>query len=125
MKEYMFFIKKQSDHTATLSPEQHQQFLKACEVYIAELKKEGRLIAAQPIERQGKIIGGNPEGWNETPIDAATEIIGGYYHILAEDLDTAIAIAKRNPEFAYPTGARIEVRPIKMKEQSTGFIYPK
>ena len=48
----------------------------------------------------------------------------GYYHILANDLDEAIAIAKRNPEFAFIKGAHIEVRPVKMMEQSTGFEYP-
>ena len=45
-------------------------------------------------------------------------------HILAEDLDDAIAIAKGNPEFEYGTTARIEVRPIKMKEETTSYIYP-
>jgi hypothetical protein len=40
-------------------------------------------------------------------------------------LDDAIAIAKDNPEFEYVSSATIEVRPIKMKEQETGFVYPK
>lgn len=40
-------------------------------------------------------------------------------------MDEAIAIAEGNPEFEYGTTARIEVRPIKMKEESTGFVYPK
>jgi hypothetical protein len=37
----------------------------------------------------------------------------------------AISIAKRNPEFEYGTTARIEVRPIKTKEEGTGFVCPK
>jgi hypothetical protein len=125
MQEFMFFIRKESDHEATLNPEQHKLFLKGCEHYIEELKKDGRLLAAQPIERKGVIIGGNAGGWAENPFNEGREVIGGYYHILANDLDEAISIAKRNPEFAFPTGARIEVRPVKMKEQSTGFVYPK
>jgi hypothetical protein len=52
-------------------------------------------------------------------------VIVGYYHILAEDLNHAIALAKGNPEFEYGTTARIEVRPVKMKEESTDFVYPK
>jgi len=51
-------------------------------------------------------------------------VIGGYYHILAENLDEAISIAKQNPEFKYNPDTRIEVRPIEMKENSTGFVYP-
>jgi len=42
----------------------------------------------------------------------------------AEDINDAIAIAKANPEFAFGTTARVEVRPIKMKEETTSFVYP-
>ena len=62
--------------------------------------------------------------WKEEPFNETKEVIVGYYHILADDLDEAIAIAKRNPEFEYATTARIEVRPIKMKEDATSYIYP-
>jgi len=58
------------------------------------------------------------------PFNETKEVIVGYYHILGEDLNDAIAIAKGNPEFEYGTTARIEVRPIKAKEESTGFAYP-
>jgi len=34
-------------------------------------------------------------------------------------------IAKRNLEFVFVPGASIEVRPMKMKEEQAGFIYPK
>jgi hypothetical protein len=124
MKEFMFFIRKQVDSKTVLSSEQHQQFLKKCEVYIARLKKEGKLISAQPIDRQGKIISGSAGAWKETPFNETNEVIGGYYHILANNLNEAITIAKGNPEFEYPLNTRIEVRPIKMKEESTGFVYP-
>jgi hypothetical protein len=50
------------------------------------------------------------------------EVIVGYYQILAEDLDDALAIAKGSPEFEYGATAKIEVRPIKSKEESTGFV---
>jgi hypothetical protein len=40
-------------------------------------------------------------------------------------MDEAIEIAKRNPEFEFGTTARIELRPIKTKEKTTGFVYPK
>lgn len=124
MKEFMFFIRKQSDSKKELSPDVHEQFLKSCEQYINKLKKEGKLIAAQPIERTGKIISGNESGWKEVSFDETPEVIGGYYHILAKDEQEAIEIAKANPEFAFNKNTRIEVRPIKMKEETTGFTYP-
>ena len=39
-----------------------------------------------------------------------------------KDQDEALVIAKKNPEFSFIKGAKIEVRPVKMKEQSTNFI---
>lgn len=120
----MFFIRKQSDSQLTLSAEKHEQFLKGCEAYIAKLKKEGKLISAQPIERDGNIISYPGKSWEDVPFNETQEVISGYYHILAEDLSEAIEIAKANPEFEFNPGTRIEVRPIKMKEETTGFVYP-
>jgi hypothetical protein len=124
MKEFMFFIRKQTDSKMTLSPERHEQFLKGCETYIGKLKKEGKLISAQPIERDGDIISCSDNGWTDVPFNETKEVIGGYYHILAADLSEAISIAKANPEFEYNPDTRIEIRPIKMKEETTGFVYP-
>ena len=125
MKEFMFLIRNEGDGKAGLSPEKHLEFVSKCEVYIGELKKGGHLIAAQPIVREGKIIRYNNGAWKETSFDASKDIQVGYYHILAKDLDEAIKLAKGNPEFEYTPSASIEVRPIKMKEEKTGFEYPK
>jgi hypothetical protein len=125
MKEYMLLIRNEIDHQTSWPPEQHQQFLKKCEDYIGDLTKEGKLKSSQPLVREGTIVSGSRGDWKEGPFNEAREIIVGYYHILAKDLNDAIAIAKRNPEFEYGTTARVEVRPIKMKEESTGYVYPK
>lgn len=125
MKEFMLLIRNEGDGKATLSPEEQQKFLKACQVYIEDLTKKGHLKSAQPLVREGKMISGKSDAFKDGPYNETKEIIVGYYHILAKDLDEAVAIAKRNPEFAFVNGAKIEVRPIKMMEQSTGFEYPK
>jgi len=124
MKEFMLLIRNEGEHVATQSPQEHQEFLKKCMDYIAKLTKEGRLKSAQPLERQGKIISGSNGTWKDVPFNEQKEIMVGYYHILAKDLEEAIAIAKGNPEFEYGTTARIEVRPVKMKEETTGYTYP-
>ena len=125
MKEFMLLIRNEGDGKAALSPEQQQQFLNACMVYIEDLMKKGNLKSAQPLVREGKMISGSPGSFKDGPYNESAEIIVGYYHLLANDLDEAIAIAKRNPEFAFIKAAKIEVRPIKMMGQSTNYTYPK
>ncbi len=113
------------DGKASLSLAEHLEFVEKCRLYIGKLKKEGKIIAAQPLVREGTILSGSDGKWKEVTFDAQKEMQVGYYHILAKDMKEAIAIAKENPEFEYGSNASIEVRPIKMKEESTGFVYPK
>ena len=120
----MLLIKNVGDGKSSLSPEEQQKFLAACQVYIEDLKNKGQLKSAQPLVREGKTITLENGNFIEGPYNETNEIQVGYYHILANDLDEAIAIAKRNPEFAFIKGAKVEVRPLKMKEQTTNYTYP-
>ena len=124
MKEFMLLIRNESDAKASLSAEDHLAFIKKCEVYIGVLKNQNKLIAAQPLVREGAVITKPGGGWAEKPVDANATIQVGYYHILANDINEAIAIARDNPEFEYVPSASIEVRPIKTKETQTAFVYP-
>jgi hypothetical protein len=124
MKEFMFYIRNEKDAKKSLTEDQHLAFIKQCEVYIGKLKSENKLIAAQPIVREGVVLKKTDNGWSEKDIAIDKETQVGYYHILAKDLEEAISIAKENPEFAYVSSATIEVRPIKTKEIETGFVYP-
>jgi hypothetical protein len=125
MQEFMLYIRNTQDHLTALTPDQNQEFLKKCEQYIEALKSAGQLIAAQPLRKQGVIVSGASGDFKEGPFNESGEIMVGYYHIMAENQDEAITIAKRNPEFEYTKTARVEVRPIKSMEQTTGFVYPK
>jgi hypothetical protein len=124
-KEYMFYIRNAGDAKLALSAEEHLAFIKKCEAYIGKLKKEGRLIAAQPLVREGAVVSKTDKNWNLRPVDPEKEVQVGYYHIMATDLTEAIEMAKENPEFEYVPSASIEVRPIKTKEETTKFVYPK
>jgi hypothetical protein len=124
-QEFMLYVRNAGDAKAALTAEEHLAFIKKCEVYIGKLKAADNLIAAQPIVREGYIISKTATGWSKTAIDPTKEVQVGYYHITANDMEDAIAIAKDNPEFAYVSSATIEVRPIKRKEEQTNFVYPK
>ena len=124
-KEFMLYIRNAGDAKAALTPDQHLEFIKKCEVYIGQLKSEDKLIAAQPLVREGFVISKDKIGWVDSAVDPTKETQVGYYHIMANDIEEAIEIAKRNPEFEYVPSATIEVRPVKMKEEKTNFVYPK
>jgi len=124
MKEFMLYIRNAGDAKSALSADQHLEFIKKCEVYIGRLKAEDKLIAAQPLIREGFIVSKSGSGWKKLQIDASKEVQVGYYHIRANSLEEAIEMAKENPEFEYVQSATIEVRPVKMKEEKTSFVYP-
>jgi hypothetical protein len=124
MKEFMLLIRNEIEHEAEWSEEKLQGFLHACEKYIENLKRDGNLISAQPLVREGKMISGMKGAWKTGDFNESKEAIFGYYHIYAKDLEEAVSIAKANPEFEYGLTARIEVRPVKTKEATTGFVYP-
>lgn len=124
MKEFMLLIRNQRDHQASWSPERQCEFVEQCTNYIADLTKQGKLISAQPLVREGSMVSGSKGAWDIGSYSESKEVIVGYYHVRAADIDEAISIAKRNPEFKYGPTARIEVRPIKMKEESTQYTYP-
>lgn len=125
MKEFKLLIRNQEEKKNSLSKEKHIEFLKACEQYILNLKNSGKLIGAQPIEREGVMLSKKNDGWIIDSFKEGKDIIVGCYHIIAENLDEAIEIAKQNPEFAFTETARVEIRPIKGSEKTTGFVYPK
>jgi hypothetical protein len=125
MKEFMLYIRNAGDAKAALTPEEHLTFVKKCEIYIGQLKSEDKLIAAQPIVREGFIVSKTISGWTSIAVDPSKEVQVGYYHIRATNIDEAIAMAKENPEFEFVPSASIEVRPIKTKEEQTNFVYPK
>jgi hypothetical protein len=125
MPEFMLLVRNQADHQASWPAERHLAFVKQCEAYIGDLKEQGKLIAAQPLIKDGRTVSGSAGAWNVAPLDARGLIQVGYYHILAQDADEAVSIAKRNPEFEFSATAQVEVRMVKGSEAQTGFVYPR
>ena len=125
MKEFMLLIRNEADSKNTFSAEKNLEFLEACRVYIEKLTVNGNLKKAQPLIREGIMLSGSPGNWHEGNYSEGSDVMVGYYHIMAQTLAEAVEIAKGNPEFAYTSTARVEVRPIKIKEEQTAYVYPK
>ena len=123
MKEYMLLVRNAADGKIFMSDEEHLAFIRQCEVYIDLLKSQNKLIAAQPLLREGVVLSKSNSNWEQQQLSNIPVQVG-YYHIRAEDMEEAVEIAKNNPEFEYVSTASIEVRPIKTKEAETQFVYP-
>ncbi|PKV52793.1 hypothetical protein ATE84_4920 [Aquimarina sp. MAR_2010_214] len=115
MQEFMIFIKTKGDHLASLSPEQQQAHVQKIGKYIGGLMDSGKLKGAQPLEMGGAVIHGNKGVFKDGPFNESKEVIVGYFHIVAKNLEEAIEIAKANPVFDDSEGS-IEVRPIKQMD---------
>ncbi|WP_411031645.1 YciI family protein [Spongiimicrobium sp. 3-5] len=112
MQEFMLFIRTNGDHLASLSPEQQQAHVKKIGGYIGGLMEKGKLKGAQPLELGGARVQGNKGAVKDGPFNESKEVITGYFHILAENLEEATEIAKANPVFE-EEDAIIEIRPVK------------
>ena len=115
MQEFMLFIKTEGDHLEGLSPEEQQSHIQKIGNYIGDLMESGKLKGAQPLDMDGTIIHGNQGVFKDGPYNESKEVIVGYFHIVANNLEEAVAIAKANPVFEQGE-ASIEIRPIKQMD---------
>ncbi|WP_010182324.1 YciI family protein [Aquimarina agarilytica] len=111
MKEFMLFIRSEGNPVAKLSPEQQQEHVQKVGGFIKKMVDEGKMKSAQPLEMQGSILSFDNNSFIDGPFNETKEVISGYYHILAKDLNEAIGIAKSDPRFEDGKW-RIEIRPV-------------
>jgi hypothetical protein len=111
MKDFLLLIRTYGNVWTDLSPEQLQKHMEDGGAYIGNLIKEGKLKSAQPLASGSRIVTSENDILKDGPFNETKEVIAGYFHITAENIDEAVAIAKANPIFKdIPT--KIEVHPI-------------
>jgi hypothetical protein len=100
-----------TDWQEGLSAEQMQSISDQWMAWFDGLKKEGKAIAGNPLEREGRVVSGkNGRVVSDGPFAESKEAIGGYFLLKVDSMDAAVAIAKDCPGLAY--GALVEVRPV-------------
>ena len=116
--EYMLLFRG-NDWAKELSPEEMQRIAGEWMNWFERLLAQGKVLAGNPLEPQGKIISGsNGRVLADGPFAESKEAIGGYFLLRVDTLDEAIAIAKQCPGLDY--GVKIEVRPVAEKCPLTG-----
>ena len=94
-----------------LSPEQMQQVASQWMAWFKRLTDEGKAVAGNPLERNGKVVSGkNGRVVADGPFAESKEAIGGYFLLNVATMDEAVVIAQECPGLPY--GAKIEVRPV-------------
>jgi hypothetical protein len=100
-----------TDWYAGLSPEEMQQGADQWMAWFNRLKDQGKAVAGNPLERDGRIVSGkNGRVVSDGPFAESKETIGGYFLLKVSTLDEAVAIAQECPGLLY--GIRVEVRPV-------------
>ena len=94
----------------SLSPEEMQKVSEKWMAWFRRLTEQGKAVAGNPLEREGKIVSGKDRIVSDGPFAESKEAIGGYLVLDVETLEEAIAIARTNPALAY--GTSIEIRPL-------------
>jgi len=94
----------------SLSPEEMQKVSEQWMAWFKRLTDEGKAVAGNPLEREGKIVSGKDRVVSDGPFAESKEAIGGYFLLDVATMDEAVAIARECPGLSY--GIRVEVRPV-------------
>ena len=104
-----FLVISRGQWDSTLSRKERQNAIDQFYVWLDRLVDEGKMKRGQRLAYEGKTIG-RQSMITDGPFDESKEVIGGYWFILANNLDEAAQIAKGNP--CLNCGLFVEIRPI-------------
>ena len=107
--EYMLLFRG-AQWDKDLSPEELQKIMGQWNEWLERLTAQGKVKAAQPLERDGKIVSGKGRTVADGPFAESKEAIGGYFLLQLDDFNEALEIAKECPALEY--GVKVEVRPV-------------
>ena len=93
-----------------LSAEELQKVTDDWMAWFKRVTEQGKALAGQPLEREGKIVSGKDRIVSDGPFAESKEAIGGYFLLDVATIDEAVAIAKECPGLPY--GVCVEVRPV-------------
>ena len=105
--EYLVISRGEWDKT--LSRDEIQNAIDQFYTWLDRLVDEGKMKRGQRLTDEGKTIA-RKSVITDGPFGESKEVIGGYWFILANNLDEAAQIAKGNPCLEY--GLFFEIRPI-------------
>src|SRR5262249_32153499 len=94
--EFMLLFRG-NDWLKSLSSEEKQKVADQLMAWLRRLTTEGKAIAGNPLEREGKIVSGKNRVVSDGPFAESKEAIGGYFLLDVASFDDAVAIARECP----------------------------
>ena len=114
MKEFMFVFRGGDTPELMRSPELMQQSMMKWKTWIDEIAANGKYVAGQPLQPQGKVVAGKQKKITDGPFAEGKEIVGGYFLIKADNLEDAVEMSKGCPGFE--NDGSVEIREIMEME---------
>lgn len=111
--EYLVISRGQWDKDA--APEDIQKAIDEFYVWLGRLVAEGKMKTGQRLGTGGKTVY-RKNVVTDGPFGEGKEVVGGYWFILAENLEEAARIAGENPCIKH--GLFYEIRPIEVERAS-------
>lgn len=111
--EYLVISRGQWNQDAT--PQQIQTAIDEFYIWLGGLVDQGKMKPGQRLSHVGKTVY-KGRVMTDGPFGEAKEVIGGYWFIVASNLDEAAGIAAGNPCLNY--GLYLEIRPIDPEKAS-------
>jgi hypothetical protein len=108
MEKYMFIFF--GGDPSQLSPEAQQAHMQKWFDWVQKLTNEKRYVGGEALMPGGKTISGQKRVVTDGPFTESKEVVGGYFVVLAKNLDEAVQMAKECPD--YVLNGTVEVREV-------------
>jgi len=114
MKQFLLLLHDDIQKMNELSPKEMQEIVNAHMNWANKLAEAGHLISGDGLQEKSVLISGKDCVIKDGTYLESKEIIGGYYLLQADDLQTIVELAKECP--THLLGGTTEIRPIMEME---------
>src|SRR5262249_56063812 len=90
-----------NDWIKALSPEEKQKVTDQWMAWFRRLTDDGKAVAGNPLEREGKIVSGKNRVVSDGPFAESKEAIGGYLLLSGARMDETGAVPQESPRRPY------------------------
>lgn len=104
-----YLVLSRGQWNATASKEEIQAAIDAFYNWYQQSLESGLMKPGHRLTTDGKVVSKNSV--TDGPFTETKELVGGYWFIMARNLEEAAAIAAQNPTLAY--GLALEIRPLE------------